>query len=341
MVGFEIQMAREAVGVGSEKPDVLLLKAILPDTMRALEERFTLRRLDLAPDKDDLLRAVASRVRAVVAGGQAMAGAELFARLPALEIVANFGVGYDTIDAVEAARRGVVVTNTPDVLTDEVADLAVGLLLATVRRIPQADRYLRDGHWSRGAFPLTASLRGRHVGILGLGRIGQAIATRLEGFGVTIAYHARRRRHGVVYPFHDTVLGLAQACDVLVVVAPGDAATRKLIDANVLSSLGPNGILVNVARGTLVDETALIEALQSGAILAAGLDVFADEPRVSLELAACENTVLLPHVGSASHHTRRLMGELVVENLSAWFAGKGPVTPVPETPWPARAKMSD
>ena len=318
-----------------EKPDVLLLKAILPDTMRALDERFTLHRFDLASD-EDLLETVASRIRAVVVGGQAPAGAELFARLPALEIVANFGVGYDTIDAAEASRRGIMVTNTPDVLTDEVADLAVGLLLATVRRIPQADRYLRNGHWSRSAFPLTASLRGRQVGILGLGRIGQAIATRLEGFGVTIAYHARRCRHGVAYTFHDTVLGLAQACDVLIVVAPGDAGTRHLIDAKVLSALGPDGILVNVSRGTLVDETALIEALRSGTIHAAGLDVFADEPRVPLELAACENTVLLPHVGSASHRTRRAMGELVVENLSSWFSGKGPVTPVPETPWPAR-----
>ncbi len=334
-------MVKNGTRAASGKPEVLLLKAILPDTMRALDERFALHRLDLAPDKDDLLEAVASRIRAVVVGGQAPAGAELFARLPALEIVANFGVGYDTVDTAEAVRRGLMVTNTPDVLTDEVADLAVGLLLATVRRIPQADRHLRDGHWLRGAFPLTASLRGRQVGIVGLGRIGRAIATRLEGFGVAIAYHARRRRPAVAYAFHDTVLALAQACDVLIVVAPGDAATRNMIDAGVLAALGPDGILVNVARGTLVDEAALIEALRSGAIHAAGLDVFADEPRVPPALAACANTVLLPHVGSASHRTRRLMGELVVENLTAWFAGKGPVTPVPETPWPPRAATSE
>lgn len=319
----------------SEKPDVLLLKAILPDTIRALEERFMLHRLDLAQDRDALFNEVRSRIRAIVVGGQASAGAELFARLPQLEIVSNFGVGYDTIDTAEAARRGIMVTNTPDVLTDEVADLALGLLLATIRRIPQADRYLREGRWPRQPFPLTASLRGRHAGILGLGRIGLAVATRLEGFGVSIAYHSRRRRSDVAYGYHDTVLGLAQACDILIVVAPGNAETHHLIDAAVLSALGPNGILVNVARGTLVDEAALIAALRSETIHAAGLDVFENEPHVPAELAALDNTVLLPHVGSGSHHTRRMMGDLVVENLSSWFAGKGPVTPVPETPWPA------
>ena len=312
--------------------------------MRALGEHFVLHRLDLAPDKDALIEAVAPVVRAVVVGGQATAGAELFARLPALEIVANLEVGCDTVDTTEAARRGIVVTNTPDVATDEVADLAVGLLLATVRRIPQADRRMRAGCWIKGPFPLSHTLRGRTVGILGLGRIGQAIATRLEGFGVTIAYHARRRRPAVAYAFHDTVLGLAQACVVLIVVAPGDSGTRHLVDAGVLAALGPDGILVNVARvarGTLVDEAALTRALHSGIIQAAGLDVFADKPRVPSELATCENTVLLPHVGSASHRTRRLMGELVVENLSSWFLGHGPVTPVPEAPWLAPAKLSD
>ena len=261
--------------------------------------------------------------------------------MPSLEIVANFGVGCDTVDTTEVARRGIVVTNTSDVATDEVADLAVGLLLATVRRIPQVDRHMRAGCWIKDPFPLTTSLRGRHVGILGFGRIGQAIATRLEGFGVTISYHARRRRAAVAYAFHDTVLGLAQACVVLIVVAPGDSGTRHLVDAGVLAALGPDGILVNVACGTLVDEAALTKALHSGIIQAAGLDVFADKPRVPSELATCENTVLLPHVGSASHRTRRLMGELVVENLSSWFLGHGPVTPVPEAPWLAPAKLSD
>lgn len=318
-----------------EKPEILLLKAILPDTMRSLDERFRLHRLDLAEDRDAFLGVVGPRIRAVVVGGQAPAGPDLFDRLPRLEIVSNFGVGYDTIYTAEAARRGIMVTNTPDVLTEEVADLALGLLLAAVRRIPQADRYLREGGWPRRTFPLTASLRGRTVGIVGLGRIGQAIASRLEGFGVGIAYHGRRPRPGVTYAYHDSVVGLAKACDVLIVVAPGNDGTRHLVDAEVLSALGPDGILVNVARGTLVDETALIEALRSGAIHAAGLDVFANEPHVPAELAALDNAVLLPHVGSASHHTRRMMGEFVIENLAGWFAGKGPVTPVPEIPWPS------
>lgn len=316
----------------SERPDVLLLKAILPDTIRALEERFTLHRLDLAEDGDGLLDAVGPRIRAVVVGRQAPAGADLLVRLPALEIIANFGVGYDTVDVAEAVRRGIVVTNTPDVLTEEVADLTLGLLLATIRQIPQADRYLRDGRWPQAPFPLTASLRGRRVGIVGLGRIGQAVATRLEGFGVAVAYHGRRRRPDLAYAYHDTVLGLARACDVLIVMAPGNAETRHLIDAEVLSAMGPAGILVNVARGTLVDEAALVAALRGGGIAAAGLDVFADEPHVPPELAALPNTVLLPHVGSASHHTRRRMGDLLVENLASWFAGNGAVTPVPETP---------
>ena len=313
------------------KADVLLLKAILPDTIRALEENFLLHRLDKASDRETFLAEIGPRIRAIVVGGQAPAGADLFARLPKLEIAANFGVGYDTIDVEAATKRGIVVTNTPDVLTEEVADLTLGLLLATIRRIPQADRYLRDGKWPRASFPLTASLRERRIGIVGLGRIGRAIAKRLEGFGVQIAYHGRRRQPDVPYAYHDSLVGLAQACDVLIVVAPGNADTKALVNAEILAALGPEGVLINVARGSLVDEAALIAALQKGTILAAGLDVFAEEPCVPEALIGLDNTVLLPHVGSASHHTRRMMGDLVVQNLKSWFAGKGPVTPVAES----------
>ncbi|KAB1069888.1 2-hydroxyacid dehydrogenase [Methylobacterium planeticum] len=314
------------------KPDVLLLKAILPDTIQALEECFTVHRLDQAKDRNALLAAVGPVIRAVVVGGQAPAGSELFAQLPALEIIANFGVGYDTIDVASARRHGAIVTNTPDVLTEEVADLALGLLLAVVRRIPQADRYLRAEAWPKAAFPLSASLRERRIGILGLGRIGRAVARRLEGFGSAIAYHGRNRQKDVAYTYHATAIELAQACDVLVVVAPGGGA-EALVNAEVLAALGPDGILINVARGSLVDEAALIVALQQGVIHSAGLDVFADEPRVPSALIALDNVVLLPHVGSASHHTRRAMGRLLVDNLVSWFAGRGPVTPVSETPW--------
>ncbi len=319
--------------VDAARPDVLVLKAIYPDAMEALGQRFNLHRLDQAPDREAFLAAVGPRVRGLVAGGQAPVDGALFNRLPQLEIVANFGVGYDLIDAAEAGRRGITVTNTPDVLTEDVADLAVGLLLAAVRQIPQADRFLRAGHWPTRTHALTGTLRGRTIGILGLGRIGRAIARRLEGFGVAIAYHGRSHQADVPYAYHDTLLGLARAADVLMVVAPGTAETRGLVNAAVLDALGPDGVVVNVARGSLIDEAALIEALRDGRIHSAGLDVFAAEPHVPAALSALDHVVLLPHVGSASHHTRGAMGTLVVDNLASWFAGRGPLTPVAETPW--------
>jgi lactate dehydrogenase-like 2-hydroxyacid dehydrogenase len=230
-----------------------------------------------------------------------------------------------------------MVTNTPDVLTDEVADLTLGLLLATLRQIPQVDRYLRAGRWLEKPHPLTGTLRNRHVGILGLGRIGRAVAHRLEAFGVTLAYHGRTQQHDVAYAYHPTLLDLARAVDVLIVVAPGGPETKGIVNREVLEALGPEGVLINVARGSLVDEEALIAALRDGTIHSAGLDVFADEPRVPPELIAQEHAVLLPHVGSASVHTRAAMGQLCVDNLVSWFSGKGPLTPVVETPWPRTA----
>ena len=225
------------------------------------------------------------------------------------------------------------MTNTPDVLTDEVADLAVGLLIATVRQLPQVDRYLREGRWLEKAYPLTATLRGRKVGILGLGRIGKAVAKRLEAFGLPISYHGRNKQADVPYTYYPTLTELAAAVDVLVSVAPGSAETDKIVNAEVFRALGPDGIFVNVGRGSVVDEPALIEALRSKTIRSAGLDVFTDEPRVPKELIDMEHVVLLPHVGSASVETRRAMGQLVVDNLASWFDGKGPLTPVAETPY--------
>jgi lactate dehydrogenase-like 2-hydroxyacid dehydrogenase len=257
--------------------------------------------------------------------------------LPNLEIIANFGVGYDNVDAAEAARRGIVVTNTPDVLNEEVADTALGLLLATVRQLPQADRYLRAGKWLEKPFPLTSTLRERRAGILGLGRIGKAIAKRLEAFGISVAYHGRNRQPDVAYPYYPTLVGLAEAVDILVVITPGGAETKNMVNADVLRALGPNGILINVARGSVVDEPALIEALRSRTILSAGLDVFAQEPKVPQELIDMDHVVLLPHVGSGSVHTRDAMGKLVADNLLSWFAGRGPLTPVTETPWRGKA----
>lgn len=310
------------------RPALLLTSRMDEGVERQLAARF-----DLVPYAE---RDVAdpSRIRAIVTRGGARVDDALMARLPRLEIVGNFGVGYDTVDAAAAARRGVIVTNTPDVLNEEVADLTLGLLLATIRQIPQADRFVRAGAWARGAFPLGPTLRGRTVGILGMGRIGRAIAHRLDAFGVKIVYHTRRPQADVPYRHHATLLDMAGTADVLVVIVPGGAATRHLVNAEVLAALGPDGVLVNVARGSVVDETALLAALQTRTILAAGLDVFEHEPDVPEAFFGLDNVVLLPHVGSATHHTRGAMGQLVVDNILSWFDGGGPLTPVAETPWP-------
>jgi lactate dehydrogenase-like 2-hydroxyacid dehydrogenase len=253
--------------------------------------------------------------------------------LPNLEIIASFGVGYDSVDANHAARCGVMVTNTPDVLTEEVADTAIGLLINTVRELYAAEKWLRDGDWvKKGNYPLSRlTLRGRSVGIFGMGRIGRAVARRLEAFGLPIAYHNRRKVEDLPYQYHATLKGLAEAVDTLICIAPGGASTQKAINAEILSALGSNGVFVNIGRGSAVDETALAAALESGTIAAAGLDVFADEPNVPRALLDAANASLLPHVGSASVHTRRAMADLCVDNLVAWFTERRPLTPVPET----------
>ena len=317
--------------------EILMVAQMTPLVVDELGRRFKLLKAWEAPDPEAFIAEVGGTVRGVAAAGHAQVNRKLYDRLPKLEIVSSFGVGYDHVDAKEAGRRGVVVTNTPDVLTDEVADLTIGLLLATLRHLPQVDRYLRAGNWLEKPYPLTPTLRGRRVGILGLGRIGRAVARRLEGFGVEIAYHGRSRQEDVPYEYHPTLVGMAEAVHVLICVAPGGADTRNMVGAAVFRALGPDGVLINVGRGTVVDEPALIEALRSGTILSAGLDVFADEPRVPPELIDMPHVVLLPHVGSASVETRRAMGQLVVDNLVSWFDGKGPLTPVAETPWSGSA----
>jgi lactate dehydrogenase-like 2-hydroxyacid dehydrogenase len=253
--------------------------------------------------------------------------------LPNAEIVANFGVGYDGVDARHAGASGVMVTNTPDVLTEEVADTTVGLLLDTVRELSRAEAWLRAGRWkSEGNYRLTPlTLRDRSIGIFGMGRIGLAVARRLEAFGLPVAYHNRRPVEGLGYAYHSTLKGLASAVDTLISVAPGTPATARAVNAEVLAALGPNGVFVNIGRGSTVDEAALAAALANGTIAAAGLDVFADEPNVPQALLDAPNTVLLPHVGSASVHTRRAMADLVVDNLISWFTEGRALTPVPET----------
>ncbi|PTE10542.1 2-hydroxyacid dehydrogenase [Mesorhizobium helmanticense] len=253
--------------------------------------------------------------------------------LPNLEIIANFGVGYDSVDTRHAAQRGIMVTNTPDVLTEEVADTAIGLLINTIRELPRAETWLRDGSWVReGNYPLSRlTLRGRAIGIFGMGRIGLAIARRLEAFALPIAYHNRRRVEGLSYDYHPTLKGLASAVDTLISVAPGGASTEKAVNAEILQALGPNGVFINIGRGSTVDEAALAATLANKTIAAAGLDVFADEPNVPQPLLDAPNMSLLPHVGSASEHTRRAMADLCVDNLVSWFSQGRALTPVPET----------
>lgn len=313
--------------------EILMLGRMLPIVETSLDAHFTVHRV-AATDVAALDPALCARVKAVAGGAHVPVNAALIDRLPSLEIVANFGVGYDSVDARYCAEKGVCVTNTPDVLTEEVADTALGLMLMAVRELGAAERYLRAGNWTGGPYPLTrATLRGRKLGILGLGRIGKAIARRAEAFGLEIHYHGRSRQADVVYTYHDSLLGLAQACDTLMVVAPGGAETRGIVDAAVLRALGPEGIVINVGRGTVIDEAALIAALQDGTILSAGLDVFEDEPNVPQALIGMERVALLPHVGSASRHTRDGMGQLVVDNLLSWFREGRPLTPVAETPF--------
>jgi lactate dehydrogenase-like 2-hydroxyacid dehydrogenase len=314
--------------------DVLMLAEGMGHVGEQIEKRARLHRLWQESDPEAALMRLAPTIRAIVATGHPpKIDAALMSRLPRLEIISSFGVGYDHIDAAWAGQHGIVVTHTPGVLDAETADTAITLLLCAVKRIPQSERYLRSGLWPQGPFPLSASLGGRKMGILGLGRIGRAIAKRALSFGVEIVYHGRKPQDGAPYLYYPSLLAMAKACDILMISAPGGASTHRIVNREVLEALGPNGVLVNIARGSLVDEAALIEALRSGKILAAGLDVFEHEPHVPEALIKLDNVVLTPHVGSATTPTRQAMANLVVENLFSWMDGKGPITPVPETPW--------
>lgn len=320
------------------KPELLIVSPMMPMIEEQLDRHFTVHRLYKAPDREKLLAEAGPKIGALAGTPGAKIDAALMQKLPKLEIVGSFGVGYDSVDAKWAGEHGIVVTNTPDVLNEEVADTTLGLLLATVRQFPQADRYLRAGKWTEKPFPLTVTLQDRTVGIIGMGRIGKAIARRLEAFNTPIVYHSRNKADGVSYKHYPDLKAMAKDVDVLIVITPGGAATKHLVNKEILEALGPNGIVINVARGSVIDEKALIEALRERKILSAGLDVFEQEPKVPQELIDMDHVVLLPHVGSASIHCRNLMGQLVVDNLVAWSAGKPPLTPVAETPWPPKKK---
>ncbi|XAZ22957.1 2-hydroxyacid dehydrogenase [Sinorhizobium sp. B11] len=310
---------------------VLVPGKIHDRVLAQLKDRFEV----ISVERDETLKldsGTAQRIRGVALSGAFPA--VWFDQLPNIEIVASFGVGYDGIDAKLAGSKGIIVTNTPDVLNDEVADTAIALLLNTIRELPKAEAWLRDGNWKPGsAYPLTRySLKGRHVGLYGLGRIGLEIAKRLEPFKVKISYHTRSRHADAPYDYHPTLKGLAEAVDTLIAIVPKTPQTHKTVNADILSALGPDGIVVNVGRGWTVNEDDLIAALNAGRIGGAGLDVFYDEPNVPAGLLSAPNTVLVPHIGSASIPTRNAMADLVAENLISWFEQGKPVTPVAETP---------
>jgi lactate dehydrogenase-like 2-hydroxyacid dehydrogenase len=303
----------------------VLVTAPLPDFLYGpLKADYECHDYHRATDPAGLLASVGKSIRGLVQGGGTVTPASLLDALPKLEIISVFGVGYDGVPVDYCRKRGIKVTNTPDVLTDDVADAAVGLVMMTGRGFAKADRFVRAGEWARRGFELTTKLGGKKVGIVGLGRIGKAIALRLCAMGMQIAYTGRKAQPDAPYRF---VPDLAQLATVAI---PGGDATRALVDARILSALGPKGTIVNIARGSIIDETALIAALQSGSIKGAGLDVFVDEPNVPTALLSMDNVVLLPHVGSATRETRGAMADLCKANLDAWFVGKPLLTLIPE-----------
>ncbi|WP_394156130.1 2-hydroxyacid dehydrogenase [Loktanella salsilacus] len=310
------------------KPDILLMgPPAHPDIPAELERDFTLHRYWEAADKPALLRQLAD-LRYISTTGHDGPDEDTIRALPKLELISSFGVGYDGIDVAAAKAQGVRVSNTPDVLNDCVAELTLALMLSLAREIIGSDRYVREGRWPDAPYPFTGELTGKRAGILGLGRIGKEIAQRLEVFRMDIAYHGRRRQEGVDYAYFADLREMAEAVDWLIVIAPATAKSRHKVDAEVLQALGPQGHLINVARGMLVDEAALVEALKDGVIAGAGLDVFEDEPHPHPGLLDLPNVVLTPHTGSATWRTRRIMADLMLGNLRAHLAGEDLKTPV-------------
>lgn len=315
-------------------PDLISFGPLPHHAEIALSDHFNVHKAYPPNDFDEIIARIGPACRFAVAAGAAGPLTDArFAKLPSLEIIGNFGVGCDAIDIAACVRRGIIITNTPGVLDDEVADTTIGLLLSTIRRLPMLDRFIRSGGWASTKAPWTATLVGKRVGIVGMGRIGQAIAHRLSGFTLAeIAYHTRRPVQGLRLRYQPDLLSLAREVDVLIVIVPGGAATNGLITREVLEALGPTGCFINVARGSVVDELALLDLLHTRQLGMAGLDVFMNEPNLDPRFFDLDNVILLPHVGSATHETRERMGALVVENLVAWKEGKPLLTPLPETP---------
>ena len=310
------------------KPDVLMMGPLHPDLTATLEANYTVHRLWNAADRNALLADIGPRLRAAATTGHIPCPAALLDALPELKLLASFGVGYDAIDVPLLTSRGVTLTNTPDVLNDAVAEITIGMMIALARELLPADRHVREGKWLQGNYPLTFQLTGSRVGILGLGRIGRRIAELCAGFRMNVSYHGRREQPDQPYRFYANLVDMAAAVDWLVVIAPSNLATVGMVSREVLEALGPKGRLVNVARGNLVDEVALVDLLTTGGLGGAALDVFVDEPRVPEALFGLTNVVLQPHQGSATHVTRRAMANLVARNIAAFFANQPLITPV-------------
>ena len=310
------------------KPVVLMIGAYPDWDMAPMEEAYDLRKLWLAADKEAFLAETAPQARAIATRGELGASAALIDRCPKLEIVACYGVGFDAIDIKRAKERGVRVTNTPDVLTEDVADFAFALILGHLRKVVAGEAHVRSGAWKSGALPLGVSLKGKTLGILGFGRIGRAIAQRAHGFGVALAYCDIAPAAGVDAAYHKDPISLARASDILVAAVSGGEATRGIVNAAVFDALGPSGVFVNVSRGSVVDEAALIDALSRRRIGGAALDVFWNEPKIDQRLLTFDNVLLQPHQSSGTVETRKAMGKLVRDNLAAHFAGRPLVSPV-------------
>jgi len=309
-------------------PDLLLIGPLLPHTMAQLQAAYTLHRYDLAPDKDALVAQLAPHLRAICTRGDYPLPGALIRRFPSVKLIASSGAGYDAVDIDAAHALGIAVTHTPGAVAECVADMAWFLILATVRRLVVNDRYVRASGWQKAPVPLTDKVQGERLGIIGLGRIGKAIARRGEAFSMDIAYHGRQRQPDVTYRYFDRATDLAKHVKILVCAIPGRKETRGLVNRGVIDALGPAGYFINVSRGSVVDEPYLVDALVKGRLGGAGLDVFADEPRVPEALFALDNVVLQPHAGSGTNATRNAMGQIVVDNLAAFFAGRPLLTPV-------------
>lgn len=302
--------------------DIIQFVKLRPEVQVELEKQYRVH----WKDKFDEVKAV---VRGAVTNGHSGPPPDMIDQMPKLEVIASASVGYDGIPVEYARSKGIPVTNTPDVLNDDVADLAIALMIMTARRLVASDRYVREGKWPAGGeYPLAQKASGKRVGILGMGRIGREIGKRATAMNNTVAYHSRNPVADVPYQHYPSLVELAKNSDFLIVIIPATPQTNKIVSKDVIEALGPSGILVNVARGAVVDEDALVNALKSGKLGGAGLDVFVNEPQVPPVLFGMDNVVLEPHVGSATHETRRAMSQLVLDNLDAWFAGKPLLTQI-------------